>query len=699
MIQNSGNRTAEGWAEMLTLILDLIAFCTLALTFEISIYPFAIAGTIFLVSRVSRFALSQRLLIGFYFALTLGTFFAWILMKTHPIVAASHALPVAHALVWLMPRESRPRGWRIGLGFIGLVLASALTTEFFVPLAITFFIVIASITLSCNFLANELSQRSPEHLSEPLPRSFIPASLGLSILIFLTAAIIFPLLPRIHAGGESMSGKSKTGYSEEVNIGEWTRFTRDDDSSAALAIFGENGEDPATWIINGLLRGTVLDSFDGKRWRPMPKPRGSPQRAPWKSNHGDEVVVFDAIREPLGSEILPIPYHATNVAHGSSDSPRRPVSLVTGEWLDLNSHARTSRYRFTLPKKFPEIADPRAGDDLPQDFHLAIPPAFDNDRMKRLAQSIFKGQKGEGDKIRALIQYFRQNDFQAARETGDPEFSTGSVQLSPVEKFLFVKKAGHCELFSSAAAILLRMAGIPTRLVAGFRLSRPSIGGVLVVPGSDAHAWIEAWTESEGWVGLDFTPRTGRQASILDFIRHNYAFLDAYWSRYILSYGERSLFDMAKEDLMEALKTEGSESWSERIRSGFDQHRERILVFGAILATAAALGFGIIKVYFPWIFSIRFRVREGPLALRRERNRLERLLQRRLKIAPSDSMIEPARNLLRTKFGEEAARALDEWEICYNEARFGSDALHPHPETHRIRICYDSLHRSLQNSA
>ena len=37
-----------------------------------------------------------------------------------------------------------------------------------------------------------------------------------------------------------------------------------------------------------------------------------------------------------------------------------------------------------------------------------------------------------------------------------------------MEHFLFERKAGHCEYFASAMVILLRSAGVPTRLVNGF---------------------------------------------------------------------------------------------------------------------------------------------------------------------------------------------------------------------------------------
>jgi hypothetical protein len=79
----------------------------------------------------------------------------------------------------------------------------------------------------------------------------------------------------------------------------------------------------------------------------------------------------------------------------------------------------------------------------------------------------------------------------------------------PLESFLFSDKEGYCQQFSGAMALLLRMGGIPTRVAAGFT---PGIYDKdtrrWVVTDIDAHAWVEAWFPSYGWVRFDATPKT-----------------------------------------------------------------------------------------------------------------------------------------------------------------------------------------------
>lgn len=74
--------------------------------------------------------------------------------------------------------------------------------------------------------------------------------------------------------------------------------------------------------------------------------------------------------------------------------------------------------------------------------------------------------------------------------------------------FLQYSKAGHCEFFATASALLLREAGVPTRYVTGFAVMEtdPDSGAALV-RGTHAHAWCRAWDKESGsWIDVDLTP-------------------------------------------------------------------------------------------------------------------------------------------------------------------------------------------------
>ena len=117
-------------------------------------------------------------------------------------------------------------------------------------------------------------------------------------------------------------------------------------------------------------------------------------------------------------------------------------------------------------------------------------------------------QKLTGDLTRPMEIYFRIRDNFTRNfiYTLDPPRGKGD----PLVNFLLHSKAGHCEFFASAAALMLTARGTPSRLVTG------SYGGevgllsrALVVRGTNLHAWVEADVDGMGFTVLDPTPDIG----------------------------------------------------------------------------------------------------------------------------------------------------------------------------------------------
>jgi transglutaminase-like putative cysteine protease len=77
----------------------------------------------------------------------------------------------------------------------------------------------------------------------------------------------------------------------------------------------------------------------------------------------------------------------------------------------------------------------------------------------------------------------------------------------PLADFLLRDRAGYCQQFSGAMALLLRMGGVPARVASGF--SPGSFDGErreYVVRDVDAHSWVEVFVPGIGWVTRDPTP-------------------------------------------------------------------------------------------------------------------------------------------------------------------------------------------------
>jgi len=78
-----------------------------------------------------------------------------------------------------------------------------------------------------------------------------------------------------------------------------------------------------------------------------------------------------------------------------------------------------------------------------------------------------------------------------------------------LDEFLGTDAGGHCELFSSALATMLRSRNIPARVVSGYLLARPLPGErSLTIRARDAHAWVEVFSDTDGgWFPVDPTPQ------------------------------------------------------------------------------------------------------------------------------------------------------------------------------------------------
>jgi len=76
----------------------------------------------------------------------------------------------------------------------------------------------------------------------------------------------------------------------------------------------------------------------------------------------------------------------------------------------------------------------------------------------------------------------------------------------PIEYFLFNSRTGYCEFFATAMGDMLRLLGIPTRLVNGFGPGQFDNNlNQSVVRAADAHTWVEVYFPQYGWIPFEPT--------------------------------------------------------------------------------------------------------------------------------------------------------------------------------------------------
>jgi hypothetical protein len=121
----------------------------------------------------------------------------------------------------------------------------------------------------------------------------------------------------------------------------------------------------------------------------------------------------------------------------------------------------------------------------------------------------------------------------------------------PLADFLFRVKAGHCEYFSTAMAVMLRTQGIPARVVNGFLPGEYNeAADAYTVRQSDAHSWVEVYfPETDSWVTFDPTPAAGRTAlqrtGFTAQIGKYAEALELMWVQYVVGYDKQQQRSLA----------------------------------------------------------------------------------------------------------------------------------------------------------
>ncbi|SDE64343.1 transglutaminaseTgpA domain-containing protein [Pseudonocardia oroxyli] len=135
-------------------------------------------------------------------------------------------------------------------------------------------------------------------------------------------------------------------------------------------------------------------------------------------------------------------------------------------------------------------------------------------RVAQIAADATRGAGTDFDKAVALVEYFTgpQSTFRYSLET-----APGSGDDALVE-FLTVGRAGYCEQYASAMAIMLRTQGVPARVAVGFTAGTEG-AGYRSVSTRDAHAWVEAWFPGYGWTTFDPTPLTDGRTVVPPYVQ------------------------------------------------------------------------------------------------------------------------------------------------------------------------------------
>jgi transglutaminase-like putative cysteine protease len=276
----------------------------------------------------------------------------------------------------------------------------------------------------------------------------------------------------------------------------------------------------------------ALDMFDGNTWSDSWASRKMHRRLETEDSERDLYRRVE-IRNPRRfGNALPTDGHVRSL-HGNFF----PHAILTQQgnvavpmtWNNGNAH-----YEYwTTPGPVPDVLTKRERKQL-----LELPEI--SRRVHEMVAERVRGKTGDSAIAVGLARYLREN---FTYQLGAPDLN----RKEPIEDFLFEQKTGHCERFASALAVMLRMAGIPARVVVGYFPTRKNpFADFYNVSVRDGHAWTEAYIEGKGWVLLDATPYLAEnRARTPSFVMSVFDWIEYVWYSKIVNYSRTDQKDVA----------------------------------------------------------------------------------------------------------------------------------------------------------
>ena len=452
----------------------------------------------------------------------LGAILAWGLLKGHPFVALIPPLIVGVEFATI---DRRPSGPIMVAVFVTLVAASIL-----------------AINVDERDQGVGRMTRAKRHGSvrpSRLPGTAIVLVIATVAVAVIGVGSIQRFVPRDGVVAWRTPGGLTGGFYGSVSYNPFVSIQKGLAAQTPTPLFtAEISEnvDPASVYFSLI----TLENYSGGRWSARRPVVYHLDEGPWQDGSlayfGPTEEVEAAITiEGLAQEWLPAPYAAiaaestdrnafrvrrldSALSYRGGQTYRKMRYTVTADLpqLDRSAIATTADGRlsrlFATASETETVPDPLtdlAPREMTDPRYTELPPI--DPRVAQKAQEITANLDTEFDRGLALESWFRDP---AAGFVYDVEVEPGHGQET-LATFLFDNdpgnasyRRGYCEQFATSMGVMARSLGIPTRVVLGFTPGRPIGDNTVLIQDRNAHAWVELWIPSQGWVRFDPTPRS-----------------------------------------------------------------------------------------------------------------------------------------------------------------------------------------------
>jgi hypothetical protein len=405
------------------------------------------------------------------------------------------------------PRDLRDAG---SLSF--LLLAAAASATFSAGLLVVFagYVLLAAWMLMLHHVVAE-SERADRPRGFEAGGAVARMGLGAAAATFAIAGLLFFLIPRIGQATwpfRSEGSRLVSGFSERLDLGAFGEI--ESDRSIVMRVYvGDEIREPDA-LPNLRWRGIALDSFDGRVWTASPAERRVVRRLPGEPF----LLAVPRGRGFLVRQEIYLDQIGTDVVFAAPRALRLDLpagAVIVDDMGTISVPAPGARLHYVVLSQLEAPPSPgrlapaasRPLDGTAQRRYLELPTL--SPRIARLARDVTQGSRDPYEAAGRLTRFLAANYRYST--------SKRETRLDPLQEFLFGARAGNCEYFSAALAVMLRAIDVPARVVGGFQRGEWNpYGRYFMVRLSDAHAWVEAYVDGLGWVSLDPSPRAGADA-------------------------------------------------------------------------------------------------------------------------------------------------------------------------------------------
>lgn len=459
-------------------------------------------------------------------------------------------IPMVDLLLVLLVSENLKESGAAGdtrvysLSFALLVASCAYRPGIVFAVSFVAYTALATVTLTVGHLIRKLNEHNERDVG--LEPGFLVRIASMSGIMLTLSAVVFVAFPRVSRGwatrGQTQTS-SVVGFSDRVSLAEHGSRIYPNPEVVLRVEFPDgppNNTRALYW------RGRSYDFFDGVAWaRSSSVPMVSPPSAFYAARWPGVRTVQRIFEVPLE---IPILFGVHPVLNVVPHSRMRAMQDTFGDLLYFGAGAPMYDVVSAGERPSADALRSAQGRELfGAGYFLQVPSL--SRRVKLLADSLTAGAPTRFDKVMA-VQNWLHREFRYTLEL------PATPREATLENFLFRRRAGHCEYFSTALAILLREVGIPARNVNGFLGGAwNEFGNFLTVTQNEAHSWVEVWFPGYGWVPFDGTPAAtadaaGEGRNWLGPFKTVFDGLEHRWNKWILEYdleAQVSLFRRATE--------------------------------------------------------------------------------------------------------------------------------------------------------